>query len=604
MKSKRKIDTKAIKQFFIDHTEKIVIGAVGLMFLYFAYSAVMLQVNDSYKKVPKDLEDAITTAKNTIQIGPRNKTPVAETPIPPYAEEIDTFKRPLNPNEYPFDKSIIIAPVGTRHPRGTPVIVAVQKLRAVAGRGALVSKESGTVGQRWIVVTGLFPYEDQLAEYKKMFQDANLHNDQHDVPEYIGFLVQRGEVVPGAAEPVWEKWVIFSNSKTLDNRLQNFNGEGQEVVAAANTQPALTSPLPPLAINEWDDGVACPPEINILSLQERNQNPAQGGVAAGMFQPNGQGRVRDRQIPPRGRGPAPGPAGQQQSGVDPGGDVLVGGGPAAEPVKPDANANTAQETPKYYLLRYFDFDVAPGKQYAYRAFPILRNPNYNVDAKELADLNQSQQQFLGLDTKHIQTDANGKVDGWQFSEKDWSLASRPARVSGDMRLLAGPVVEPAKPTLPTEVTGDVPHSTLGRKDGRQHARCPCRTISRHVAGFPEPDYDQGRWRPYERPRFYWLHIGRRDWRRSAFGQGQNLQPGHDPRAGRRRQPGDSRRNGRNQGVGRRDEGAGSAHYQSQRRENPARRIRAWSLAESRWPVGSRSRPGQRQFVAKQHTMTV
>ena len=47
MKSKRKIDTKAIKQFFIDHTEKIVIGAVGLMFLYFAYSAVMLQVNDS-----------------------------------------------------------------------------------------------------------------------------------------------------------------------------------------------------------------------------------------------------------------------------------------------------------------------------------------------------------------------------------------------------------------------------------------------------------------------------------------------------------------------------------------------------------------------------
>ena len=510
MKSKRKIDTKAIQQFFIDHTEKIVIGAVGLMFLYFAYSAVTLQINDSYKKVPKDLEDAITTAKNTIQIGPRNKTPVAETPIPPYAEEIDTFKRPLDPDKYPFDKSIIVPPVGQRHPRGTPTIVAVQKLRAVAGRGALVGKEASTVGQRWIVVTGLFPYEDQLAEYKKMFQDANLHNDQHDIPEYIGFLVQRGEVVPGASEPVWEKWVIFSNSKTLDSRLQNWNGEGQEVVAAANTQPALTSPLPPLAINEWDDGVACPPEIGILSLQERNQNPGQVGGAAGMFAPNGQGRVRDRQIPPRGRGPAPGPAGQQQPGVDPSQDLRRrrGSGRRCQARRECEHGAGNAQILSSAVLR---FRRRRGQAICLPRISNLEESQLQRGSKGIggpeskpaavsrtghqAYSNRCQRQGRWLAVL-----GEGLVAGFQASEgiRRHAAAGRPCCRAGE-----------AHP--PNGGYRRRPHSPLGRKDGQQHARRSYRTISRHVAGCLEPDYDYAR-RPHERPRFYWLHIGRLDWR--------------------------------------------------------------------------------------------
>ena len=376
---------------------------------------------------------------------------MAETPIPPYAEEIDTFKRPLDSNKYRFDKSWIITPVGQRHLRGTPTVIAVQKLRAASGRGALVGKESNTVGQRWIVVTGLVPYEEQMAEYKKMFQDAGYTGD-HDVPEYVGFLVQRGEVVPGAAEPAWEQSMMFSYSTTLVNRLQNWNVSGQEVVDVANTQQSLTSPLPQLAIAEWGDDVACPPEIKVLSREERDLSQGQVGGAGGTIpQRNPALGQQRRPVPgPQGFGPGPRP------GDNKGGDELVaGGGQAAVAANPEAAANKQQEAPKYYLLRYFDFNVATGKQYAYRVFPILSNPNYNVDGKELVNMDQNQQQFLGLDTKHVKADpATGKVAGWQTVATYWSPGSRPARVSGDMRLLAGPV-EPPRTSNPTEITGEV-----------------------------------------------------------------------------------------------------------------------------------------------------
>ncbi len=197
MKSKCKFDKKVIQQFFIDHTEKIVIGAVGLVFLYFAYSAVMLQVNDNFKKGPKDLDDVVTKAQAAMQQPPAPGKLDNEFPVPPIAEKIEQFKAPLDLKEFPFDKHLVIAVVGKPHLRGTPDVIAVKGLRAIPGRGAFADANNGTVGQRWVVVTGSVPFEDQLDEYKKKFQDAGVVGD-HDTPEYIGFLVQRAEIVPGA----------------------------------------------------------------------------------------------------------------------------------------------------------------------------------------------------------------------------------------------------------------------------------------------------------------------------------------------------------------------------------------------------------------------
>ena len=39
MKSKTKFDPKVLQQFFIDHTEKFVLGLVAVLFLFFAYQS-------------------------------------------------------------------------------------------------------------------------------------------------------------------------------------------------------------------------------------------------------------------------------------------------------------------------------------------------------------------------------------------------------------------------------------------------------------------------------------------------------------------------------------------------------------------------------------
>ena len=173
MKSKRKLDAKAIKQFFIDHTEKIAIGVVGLLFLYFTYSAVMLQANDSYKKEPKNLTDAVQAAEKTMTVGPTSKTPETEAPIPPYANITERFKVALNIKDYPTDNRWNHKVYAQRNRRETPVVIPVEELRAVAGRGALSGKDNsaGSVGQRWVVVTGLVPYAKQLDEYKSKFEE-------------------------------------------------------------------------------------------------------------------------------------------------------------------------------------------------------------------------------------------------------------------------------------------------------------------------------------------------------------------------------------------------------------------------------------------------
>ena len=56
MKSKTKFDPKVIQQFFIDHTEKFVMGLVAALFLFFAYQSFVTV--RGYEKKPEELKTA------------------------------------------------------------------------------------------------------------------------------------------------------------------------------------------------------------------------------------------------------------------------------------------------------------------------------------------------------------------------------------------------------------------------------------------------------------------------------------------------------------------------------------------------------------------
>ncbi len=322
------------------------------------------------------------------------------------------------------------------------------------------------MGQRWVVVTGLVPYEEQLAEYKSKFQNAGTQTE-HDAPEYVGFLVQRGEIPPGGGEPKWETPLTFCGSAFFVTQFQKFEGNGAEVVDAAQILPSLTSPLPPLTGGEWGDEAACPPEIKVLSPDDRGQGPAAGPNNAAAQRGGQPGLNREgfgRRSPQPGlgigqrRGAAQLPMGPNTNSPPAAGGPqepfdILGHGVNNNAPKTAAAATKPVETPKHYLLRYFDLDVVPGKQYTYRVFPILKNPNNGVS--DVDNPNQAKLECLSLETTGARQDASGKFVGLQTPAAFWSAACQAAKLPGNLRLLAGSVEPPRTPPNPTELSGDV-----------------------------------------------------------------------------------------------------------------------------------------------------
>ena len=148
----------------------------------------------------------------------------------------------------------------------------IEELRAAAGRGALVGKKEGeTLGQRWVLVTGLVPRAKQTAEYKDRFENAT--DARNTTPVYVGFVVQRAEVLPGwAGEPKWEEPVFFPSEKT-SAPFDKWKPVAKDVVDPRYVEEHSTSPLPPLAVGEWGEEVAHLPQVPLAQKEER---PAPG----------------------------------------------------------------------------------------------------------------------------------------------------------------------------------------------------------------------------------------------------------------------------------------------------------------------------------------
>ncbi len=117
-----------------------------------------------------------------------------------------------------------------------------------------------------------------------------------------------------------------------------------------------------------------------------------------------------------------------------------------ETPKPDATAKKTEEEPaqgpEYKLLRYFDFDVEPDKEYAYRVFLLLCNPNHKLPANVLEEGELARDPILGLGPNSVKMDGKGNLIAVEINEHyaHWSPSCLSGRMSGGMRILGGPVV--------------------------------------------------------------------------------------------------------------------------------------------------------------------
>ena len=427
MKFQLKLDKKSLQQFFLDHTEKIVFGLVVFCFLMFVYGALGRKGYADPKGVvrrPEDLQASAANAKKWVDDADKRHEITLASLAPDYdlakrsfATVVGRSRELLDANLFAINTPWYARVFHVRGKRDMPKVLPLVDLRGESGRGAVAMKapagpavrvagakgsapasaEADSVrGQRWVVLTGVVPLESQMVEYRNRLQSAAGFDPAKDAPEYLGFFVQRAEVRPDASGP--PDWTGFYSTKTMDEARAAWTKTDAEVVAEKYVRPTLCSPLPVVTGHRWSLEAACPPRIKLKS------NDTAGAAAEQPVEP-----------------------------TKPAGGGIFGQAAAAKPAT--TIEKPAEKEADCLLFRVFDFDVKPGKQYRYRVFLVLRNPNYGFDPKDLLDSEFANSLYLG---KGQETrGADGSVVNVKINEAagKWSDPTPPIAVPEDIEIL-------------------------------------------------------------------------------------------------------------------------------------------------------------------------
>ncbi len=428
MKLKLKFDKNAIQEFLLEHVEKFVFAAVMLAFLGLVAGAIW---TDRYERTPDELEQSAERADQDLTERPTDPDRVATD----FAQMI-LDNRPPREEEYRHVASWNPRLVNPMELRGEPPVLLVRELRGSAGygafnmrvtrqaRGAAAGRRSagretaqGIQGQRWAVITGLFPHRQQKQAYEEYFRERIKPSPEPDVPDYIYYRVERAEVDPYASpsDPEQLEWTPLNLRAALAEAEKTWANEAQEVVDGRFVHPRLVFPLGPRVVEErargyerttyqtgtgirngggapaspWGDEVAHPPEIPLRRHRDEDDGdeyPAERdptdrdvddlfGDDWPMRGEGGRGRRRMTDERERGR-----------PGARMGTDEYGGEG-----------MDRYDREPDYLLFRFFDYSVEPGKSYRYRVRLLLANPNFDLDPKFLERPELARQRWIEKD---------------------------------------------------------------------------------------------------------------------------------------------------------------------------------------------------------------
>ncbi|MBN1394316.1 MAG: hypothetical protein JW959_04785 [Pirellulales bacterium] len=391
MKVKVKLDLKTIQKMLLQNVEKIGLGGVVLIFIFMIYSAFTSSSVERFQQTPQELIQLADEKKRAID-GDK-ELPEPDLKIQDYAALTQQLRTPIEEKHY-ATPVVWDPPLFPKKPlRDTPPLLAAQQLRGSADVGAVQMKAEvqeekagaemmmGTKqtttevrGQRWIVVTALVPYEKQLSNYFEALGPCKGYNATKDVPVYAGYWIERVELAnPSEAANIdWSKAKAIPSGPAMDDARSKWASQSNTNVVDQkyfDSKRRLVFPLPPLVGKQWDEGVAHPEEVPLASAASRGRGMGMGQL--------------DGELPRHGMGP---------EGYGPRGESDLGD-PFAPEKKPEDNTNEAEKIaqqnkpPAHRLLRFFDFDIEPGKHYVYRVRLLLDNPNYGteLDKSWLAD---------------------------------------------------------------------------------------------------------------------------------------------------------------------------------------------------------------------------
>ena len=107
-----------MKEFFIQHTEKLVLGLSALIAVWFLYSALTVQ---QYDKSPQDFQDLISRASQNVR---KSEPKIDDLATLDFAKDLEKINKPVEASAYAL-KNPFIRPLELGFQfRGTPLILA------------------------------------------------------------------------------------------------------------------------------------------------------------------------------------------------------------------------------------------------------------------------------------------------------------------------------------------------------------------------------------------------------------------------------------------------------------------------------------------------
>ena len=485
MKVKLMLDRSAIQEFFLQHVEKIVFAGVAVCFVAIVYGATTREMfpvmpnTDREKATPDKLAALAADAELSWEKTVPNP---ADYGTIDFRQKVGLDRKKMEEGPYRTKKVwndfVVDQPGGA----GVPRLYPVKELRGTADRGliSMVRRAedaaapagpdgiplqphlpAGTMpqGQRWVVLTGLVPIEEQFLEYFECFKSVRAQG-LNFVPAYVGYIVRRAEVSnPDAGEPLeWsETFYSGSSRKKAERDWGSSNVMAQEVVDPKylDRDKKLSFPLAPLVGRSWheEDSVVHAPEIPRLRRGE-------------MY---GVGETATDDVPsddsPFDDFGSTGPYHDARGH----GYILEESGYDGRMEGPSMPGQTRGRT-SYYLFRFFDFNVEPGKRYRYQVRLVLWNPALGREGAMLAaklrlglpvnpgpgvqdhylneDVLARKKQILSQARKELAEkkvrEARATLRQWLNIESDWSDPTDLISVPRDSRLLAVSVQPPSR----------------------------------------------------------------------------------------------------------------------------------------------------------------
>lgn len=392
------LNKDSLKNFFVNHSEKVVFGFFVLGFLLMVWGGFSLQ---PLSITLSQFEDSVRTGRQKLE---NSQPDVSQYTSIDYEREAEISAKSISPQAL----SLLELNKNFRHPiaqpqvkRTQPPVLSVTSLQASSGVGFCPdvrnemssSPRSGqnsgktqlklTPGVRWVVVTALIPNLEQEKRFFETFRNSDVKYPDSDRPSYYSFYVEREEITSSGSQG-W-KPLDVKESFIINKRYSN--GSGNEVVdqefltmpptpiaSSANNPEQVSSlpvpvsmamPLMNLSKHQWGADCAHLPEIPVTTIASRNEEPMEDEFGA--------------QVMPT----------------------------------EDSDHNKTQAIPTYKLFRFFDTKVEGGKKYRYRVKLVLKNPNYNVK------------------TEYVESEA---ITVNPFIESEWSQPSPTAEVPLDTRL--------------------------------------------------------------------------------------------------------------------------------------------------------------------------